>query len=320
VLPHVAVKALVDLKAVDACVAALDGPHRRGALWALRLMHEPGAVQGLMDRFASSGSDGARVGILNALVRLYHKEAPYDGSWWWGTRPDTRGPYYKLAKWDESDRIEAFVRKAWDDGDAMTRRAIAQAVTKHRVGFKGIDAVIAARTEIKPADPTVDLEKIASKKGQVGRMSIEDVMLTLKKIKGDPGVGARLFTQQGCVACHTTEKGQALKGPFMGQVGAILSPEQIAESILKPNASISQGFATVQVQTRDGKSVVGFVTAESAEELELRDILGKATRIKTSRVKSRKELDMSMMPPGLANALSLEEFASLIAYLADQKG
>ena len=40
----------------------------------------------------------------------------------------------------------------------------------------------------------------------------------------------------------------------MGQVGAVLSPEQIAESILKPNASISQGFATVQVTTKDKKT------------------------------------------------------------------
>ena len=36
----------------------------------------------------------------------------------------------------------------------------------------------------------------------------------------------------------------------MGQVGAILSRDQIAESILKPNASISQGFATVSINKR----------------------------------------------------------------------
>src|SRR5205085_11374573 len=33
VLPHLAVRALVALGAVDACVDALDGPHAQGALW-----------------------------------------------------------------------------------------------------------------------------------------------------------------------------------------------------------------------------------------------------------------------------------------------
>ena len=36
VIPHLAVRALVSLGAVDACLEALDGPHRDGALWAMR--------------------------------------------------------------------------------------------------------------------------------------------------------------------------------------------------------------------------------------------------------------------------------------------
>jgi putative heme-binding domain-containing protein len=200
------------------------------------------------------------------------------------------------------------------------RDAIARSVTRNRAGFQGMNAVIASKTRIKPADPTVDLARIAAKKGQIGKMSIEDIMLTLKKVKGKTALGKQLFTRQGCIACHTTEKGQPLKGPFMGQVGAVLSPEQIAESILKPNASISQGFATVQVQTRDKKIYIGFVTAQIADGIEIRDIAGKATRIQTDNIAKRTEVEMSMMPPGLVNALSLEEFASLIAFLSAQKG
>ena len=320
ILPHVSVKALVDLGAAGACVDAVGGPHNRGALWALRLMHSPEAVDGLMAKYGSSAADGARAGILDALIRLYHKEAPYDGSWWWGTRPDTRGPYYKMITWEASDRIEAFVRKAWDEGDESLRPAIAKSVTRNRAGFKGMEAASTAKTTIKPADPTIDLEKIAAKKGQIGKMSIEDVILTLDKAKASVKLGEKVFTSQGCIACHTTEKGQPLKGPFMGQVGAVLTRDQIAESILKPNASISQGFATVAIETKDQKSYAGFVTAESADEVEIRDITGKATRIKAKKIKSRTELETSMMPPGLANSLSIEEFASLVAYLASKKG
>jgi len=105
----------------------------------------------------------------------------------------------------------------------------------------------------------------------------------------------------------------------MGQIGSIMNRKQIAESVLKPDASISQGFATVVVTTKDGKTVTGFVSGESADKIMLRDISGKVHTIGTKDIQARKELPASMMPTGLANALSYEEFASLITWLSQQK-
>jgi putative heme-binding domain-containing protein len=144
-------------------------------------------------------------------------------------------------------------------------------------------------------------------------------MLAMAKIPGDAELGKALFTRQGCVACHSINKGEPLKGPYMGQIGSIMNREQIAESILKPNASISQGFATVLITAKGNKSYTGFVTAETADRVTMRDISGQVTNIRTSDILSRKELETSMMPAGLANALSYEEFASLITYLSRQK-
>src|SRR5690606_13095902 len=110
-----------------------------------------------------------------------------------------------------------------------------------------------------------------------------------------------------------------MKGPFMGQVGSIMNREQIAESILKPNASISQGFATVLISTKAKKSYMGFVTKETADQVVLRNIAGEVSTVKKSDITSRKEMDTSMMPAGLANSLSFEEFASLLAFLERQK-
>ena len=110
-----------------------------------------------------------------------------------------------------------------------------------------------------------------------------------------------------------------MKGPFMGQIGSIMNREQIAESILKPNASISQGFATVLITTKGDKSYMGFVSEESADKVVMRNIAGQIFTIKTGDILTRKELETSMMPPGLANALSYEDFASLITFLSQQK-
>ncbi|RPD39954.1 DUF7133 domain-containing protein [Chitinophaga barathri] len=317
VLPHLAVQALVNLHAVDAAVANINGANSALALWALRYMHDQKAVSGLIGAYGQSKDEKLKKQILATLARLYKKEDTYDASWWWGTRPDSHGPYYKAVLWEGSKTIEAFLKKE------------ALKVPAKKQYFRDLDArnrmEIAAFAPVKKAEPVVakeskiDLDKIKSKKGQVGKSSIEDVLLAINKLKGDPGKGKLLFTSQGCVACHSVNKGEKMKGPFMGQVGSIMNREQITESILKPNASISQGFATVTITAKGNKSYMGFVTEETAAKVVLRDIGGNVYTVKTSDILSRKEMKTSMMPAGLANALSYEELASLVTFLSQQK-
>jgi putative heme-binding domain-containing protein len=314
---HVAVRALVSLHAVDACVAAIGTTHSTLALWALRYMHDRKAVDGLIAAFHHTQHKALKDQILTTLARLYHEEAPYDGSWWWGTRPDTHGPYYKPVSWESSDTIKTLLVHQWNQSNTRGKQFFADLNGKFRLGitrFGGEEEPTATNDEVK-----VDLNKIRHKKGQIGKSSIEDIMLAMDKIKGDPAIGKKLFSQQGCIACHTLSKNQTPKGPFMGQIGSIMNRKQIAESILKPNASISQGFATVRIVTKEGKTWMGFVTAQSAERVILRDITGTPHTIRTEDIKTREELKTSIMPEGLANALSYEEFASLITFLSQQK-
>lgn len=313
--PHIAVRALVSLHAVDACVAAIGTGNSTIALWALRYMHDPKAANGLITAYKKSKDEVLKKEIITTLARIYKKEADYDGSWWWSTRPDTHGPYYKAIVWESSPIIKTTLMQEWKKPNA-DKPFFADLNGRLRMGITefGGEEAVAAKEEVK-----VDLNKIRNKKGQVGESSIEDVMLAMAKIKGDPAVGKKLFIQQGCVACHSINKGETMKGPFMGQIGSIMNREQIAESILKPNASISQGFASVLITAKGDKSYMGFVTEESADKLVMRDITGQVTTIKASDIISRQEMETSMMPTGLASALSYEELASLITYLYQQK-
>ncbi len=318
VLPHIAVRSLVSIQAADASLAALDGSNRPAALWALKYMHQPKVANHLLSQLKTEKDQKRRDEIIALLGRLYQKEAAYDGSWWWSTRPDTRGPFYKLAKWEKSETIAAALKKEYQSGTAHSKSLLQFWNAKLRWGFEEMS--VAKSGDDKMTESKVDLKKIAAGAvGEVGKTSIEDVILSLDKLKGDIKRGEKLFTQQGCIACHTTEKSQPLKGPYMGQVGAILTRDQIAESILKPSASISQGFATVMVTTKDGKALSGFVSAETADQIEMRDIAGQVHKVKTSDIKQRHELEISMMPPGLTNALSLKDFVSLVDYLASKK-
>ncbi|HEY9262347.1 DUF7133 domain-containing protein [Chitinophaga sp.] len=318
VLPHLAVRALLNLQAVDAAVAAINGPNSTLALWTLRYMHDEKAVNGLISAYPLAKDPKVKQQILVTLARLYKKEDTYDASWWWGTRPDSHGPYYKAVTWEASPAIEKFLIK--------------ESVKKGPAGkefFRDLDArdrmeitAFASEKKAAPApskEPKVDLEKIKSKKGQVGKSSIEDVLLAVNKLKGDPAKGKVMFTNQGCIACHSINKGDVQKGPFMGQIGSIMNREQIAESILKPNASISQGFATVMITAKGNKSYMGFVTEETSAKVVMRDISGTVSTVKVSDILTRKEMKTSMMPTGLANALSYDEFASLVTFLSQQK-
>jgi putative heme-binding domain-containing protein len=313
---HLAVRALVSINAVNECVNAIGTANSTLALWALRYMHDTKAVDGLIAAYKQPKNEKIKKQILTTLARLYKEEAPYDGSWWWSTRPDSHGPYYKAIVWEASPRIKAFLTSERAKATVSGKQFYADLNTRNRMditAFGGEEKVVVAK------EAKIDLEKIKSKKGQIGKSSIEDVMLAMAKIKGDPLKGKGIFARQGCIACHSTKKGEKLKGPFMGQIGSIMTRQQIAESILKPSASISQGFATVMITAKGNKTYMGFVTEESAQKLVMRNIVGDVFTVKVSDILTRKELKTSMMPTGLANALSYDEFASLITFLSQQK-
>ena len=73
------------------------------------------------------------------------------------------------------------------------------------------------------------------------------------------------------------------------------------------------------VLTKKGKNHVGFITKEEDGVVELRDIAGNVTELKAADIKSRNRLNMSMMPAGLANGMTVEEFTSLVEYLVSLK-
>ena len=318
ILPHVARQALVALEAGPACVDAIGTPNQSGALMALRYMHTPEAVDALIKRFEDTLESDTKQRIARSLVRLANMEKPYEGETWWSTRPDTRGPYYYPTAWEKTEEITKTLVQAAKQSDTATRFVIAELAKKDRVQIPGLpkadDPVLASVSE-----PTVDLDKIMKKQGQVGKMSVEDLTIALDKIKGKPGQGPALFASQGCVACHALKKDEVQKGPYLGQIGGIMNAERIAMSILRPNTEISQGFKTVSITTKKGDGYVGFVTNRLSDQIEMRDIAGKVTTLKPSDIASETLLPISMMPAGLANGMSLEDFASLVHFLAAQK-
>ncbi len=95
--------------------------------------------------------------------------------------------------------------------------------------------------------------------------------------------------------------------------------QSVATAILRPNDTISQGFQTVIVTLKDGAVRTGFVTESTSDQIVLRDIAGAVTSVPRADVKEETHVPTSTMPEGLANALSLGDFAALVHFLAAKK-
>ncbi|EDM28135.1 hypothetical protein LNTAR_12301 [Lentisphaera araneosa HTCC2155] len=154
---------------------------------------------------------------------------------------------------------------------------------------------------------------------KIAQLDKKIVMAKVKNIKGDIKLGEQLYTRSGCVACHARSESEMAKGPYMGNVGTTFTRDAIAEAIIDPNATISQGFTSVLFKMKDGSSHTGFVSSREHGQIALRNLFGITTKIAHEDVVSEKKLKTSMMPEGLVNNLSIKEFAALVDYLSSLK-
>jgi putative membrane-bound dehydrogenase-like protein len=315
VVPHLAVRALVALNAIDACVESLDGPNWRGVLWAMRYMHDEKAVDGLIKKLGSVRSPELRRGIFSTLIRLYHREADYKGSWW-GIRPDSTGPYYDRVEWAMSKRIGSVITAAVADADPETVAYLKSELTRHRVSIAGVSV---AAAKLEKEQPIVLPKADPANSNQIGNMPYETAVRRTMQAKGDIEKGRALFKAQSCVACHTVADGQTPKGPHLVDIGKRSKTEELIESILKPSAKLAQGFESYQFAMTNEKVYIGFIVSESATAVLIRDQTGVQHELKSAEIDSRKRLDKSAMPDGLASNLTPEQLADLVAYLQSLK-
>jgi putative membrane-bound dehydrogenase-like protein len=152
---HTAVAALIELRAADAALAALDAappgsPRAAAALRVLQALHEPAVVEGLVSRLARAGGPESRRGPFVALARLAHREGDWKGDSW-GTRPDTSGPYYQPEPWAETPRVLAALRKALDGATGTEAGALLSELNRHKVRLDDALAALVARARDDPS-------------------------------------------------------------------------------------------------------------------------------------------------------------------------
>jgi putative membrane-bound dehydrogenase-like protein len=134
---------------------------------------------------------------------------------------------------------------------------------------------------------------------------------------GDIARGQAVFNSQkaACYTCHAIGYMGGKIGPDLTRIGQVRSERDLLEAIVFPSASFARGYEPVVVRTRSGEVHGGVLRSN-----DLPDEVVIATDRDETRVPRRDIVEMqpgtvSLMPPGLAEQLTRQELADLLAFL-----
>jgi putative membrane-bound dehydrogenase-like protein len=145
------------------------------------------------------------------------------------------------------------------------------------------------------------------------RQQVIDAYQTALQLPGDAARGKEVYLKL-CVSCHRLGGNGFALGPDLVTVKST-GKEKMLVNILDPNREVAPQYLAYDVETKDGESQVGVIANETTTSLTMRQAFGKETVIMRSDVKGRRSLGQSLMPEGLEQGLTPQDFANLLEYI-----
>ena len=211
-------------------------------------IHTPEVVSGLTERLSKATDPALRQGILSALCRLHFQEGEWKGDSW-GTRPDTRGPYYQPEAWSETPRIAVALKDALAKASPEEAAFLVKELNRNRIQFNEAQQRI---LELAKKDPKV-LPDLAAQLAGAEEIPAEAVPLLVKLLQSSH-LAPR--DEQGA-----PQTGSASK---IGDVASKGSPQPVSRS---ETATISQAIiALSKTDSADGVSAT-FAALEPLKKL-----------------------------------------------------
>lgn len=127
-----------------------------------------------------------------------------------------------------------------------------------------------------------------------------------------------------CVFCHRVSADASLPagtfGPDLTQVSARFNRRDLLMHILEPSKFVDEKFRFLTITKTDGSAATGSLESEDDERVVLRPnpLAPETMEIGKAMIKERKVSEVSPMPPGLLNALKLEQILDLLAWFEAQ--
>jgi putative membrane-bound dehydrogenase-like protein len=219
-------------------------------------------------------------------------------------------------------------KENWSRYTPQVREAVLATLTAKppliNVLFDAIKAGVIAPPEIssvrrtqllKHADATVRqrAEGIFKEIEGGDRMQVYRTYRELLKQSSDVARGREAF-MKACSACHTYQGVGGKVGPDL--TGVRNQPaDAILLHILVPNYEVMPTYQTVSITTQDGRSLSGWLAAETESNLTLRTAAGTEETVSRKTIASMTASGVSLMPDGLEQTMPKEDVANIVAFL-----
>ena len=160
------------------------------------------------------------------------------------------------------------------------------------------------------------LGALLSKLRSVRKERIDKIALLEQQVgAGNEERGRALyFGKATCSTCHAVREGGGTFGPDLTSIQKDRSVHDIIEAIVYPGVSFVREYETYKLNTKTGE-IRGIIKEQTPDVVLLETAPGAVVRVPVQKVVSIEQHEMSMMPQGLEQLLTEEEFADLIAYL-----
>lgn len=174
---------------------------------------------------------------------------------------------------------------------------------------------------VRPELRSPDIPPVQSDAGSPSRMPYSTALvadlIAAAHVQGDASRGAVIFGSPrfACLSCHRVAEHGGTVGPDLAKVLPQRSLVDIAESFLWPQRDVAQEWHAWSVVTLDGRQHRGHITARTASAITLRDpAAATETAVKQSDI-DEILFAGSLMPDGLATAMSDQQRADVLRLL-----
>jgi putative heme-binding domain-containing protein len=224
--------------------------------------------------------------------------------------------------------VPAAIMKNWRAYTPAVRRAVTEAMFRDPARIDYLLKEIEAK-RVRPADidalrtrqlinhKNADIQKRARK---VLADNIpadrKDVLARYQKsleLKGDAKNGFEIF-KKNCATCHRVAGAGTDVGPDISDTRT-KTPGGLLVDILNPNQAIDNNYVNYQVTLKDGKTLSGIITAETASSITLKRAEGQGDVVLRKDIDEIQSSGVSLMPEGLEKTINIQEMADLITFL-----
>lgn len=171
-------------------------------------------------------------------------------------------------------------------------------------------------------DLPANLKSAAAQPAEDEDARLERLTTSVTASKGNPAHGAEVFRNirgANCIGCHIVNGEGRRIGPELSEVASKYTRAQLAESVLYPSKQLLDGYEQSLLTLKSGERVIGIVMNEDAEKLTVAKSDGSTLAISAADVTKKTKSKNSLMPDGLVNPISDQDFFDLISYLETLK-